>query len=134
MTLVECRPLATAATIGWRRPLVLLPGCWRAWSSAELRAVLAHEIAHVSRGDFAAQFVSQIGLALHSYHPLIHWIAGRLRLEQELAADAAAARVAGGRQSYLTHAGRPGARAAGGTFGLAGAGVHSISTHVLKEN
>jgi prepilin-type processing-associated H-X9-DG protein len=101
VTLLECESLGTAATVGWRRPIVLLPRTWRAWTADELRVVLAHEISHVSRGDFAAQLVSQVGLALHSYHPLVHWLAGRLRLEQELAADAAAARIAGGRQSYL---------------------------------
>lgn len=101
ITLVECKSLATAATTGWRHARILLPSSWRRWSSAELRAVLAHEIAHVGRGDFGAHLLAQIGLALHSYHPLVHWLVGRLRLEQELAADAAAARVAGGRQSYL---------------------------------
>jgi hypothetical protein len=41
-------------------------------------------------------------VALHFYHPLAHWLAGRLRLEQELAADAWTARLAGGNQNYLT--------------------------------
>lgn len=102
ITLVECTSLATAATVGWRHAWILLPSSWRQWSTVELRAVLAHEIAHVGRGDFGAHLVAQVGLAFHSYHPLVHWLVGRLRLEQELAADAAAARVAGGRQSYLT--------------------------------
>ncbi|HUG90195.1 MAG TPA: M56 family metallopeptidase, partial [Planctomycetaceae bacterium] len=97
----ECPQLGSAAMLGWRRPLVLLPSGWRAWSEAELRAVLAHEIAHVRRGDFAAWALAQLGLILHFYHPLVHWLAARLRLDQELAADAAAAGVAGGRQPYL---------------------------------
>ncbi len=101
IVLIECGSLATAATIGWRHARILLPSSWRQWSAAELRAVLAHEIAHVGRGDFGTHLVAQVGLALHSYHPLVHWLAGRLRLAQELAADAAAARVAGGRRSYL---------------------------------
>ena len=44
--------LATAATIGWRRPLILLPDDWHTWDEDERRAVLAHELAHVCRGDF----------------------------------------------------------------------------------
>ncbi len=44
---------------------------------------------------------AQIGLALHFYHPLAHWLASRLRLEQELAADAWGARLSGGKPSYL---------------------------------
>ncbi len=94
--------ISSAATVGWRRPLVLLPTEWTSWSEQERRSVLAHEIAHISHNDFAYWLAAQIGLLLHFYHPLVHWLASRLRLEQELAADAAAARCAGGSQSYLT--------------------------------
>ncbi len=40
-------------------------------------------------------------MALYFYHPLVHWLTARLRLEQELAADALGARFAGGRARYL---------------------------------
>ena len=98
----ETSLLATAATIGWRRPLVLLPVEWTRWTREERLAVLAHELAHVVRGDFLAWVGAQLALVLHFYHPLVHWLARRLRLEQELAADAVAARLAGGERSYLT--------------------------------
>ena len=94
--------LVTAATIGWRRPVLLLPPVWREWTEPQRRAVLAHEIAHIRSGDFLSILLGQIGLLLHFYHPLMHWLMGRLRLEQELAADAAAAAVSGGRRAYLT--------------------------------
>jgi beta-lactamase regulating signal transducer with metallopeptidase domain len=97
----ETSSLATAATIGWRKPLVLLPLEWRDWTAEQLRAVLAHEIAHIARHDFLACVLAQAGLALHFYHPLVHWLVRRLRLEQELAADAAAAMATGGRAAYL---------------------------------
>lgn len=97
----ETSALATAATIGWRKPLVLLPLEWRDWTTEQLRAVLAHEIAHIARHDFLACVLAQAGLALHFYHPLVHWLVRRLRLEQELAADAAAAMATGGRAAYL---------------------------------
>ncbi|MCH7686119.1 MAG: DUF1559 domain-containing protein [Planctomycetes bacterium] len=93
--------LVTAATLGWRRPLILLPSEWSRWNEQERRAVLAHEIAHISRNDFLAWICAQVGVVLHFYHPLVHWLAGRLRLEQELAADATAAALSGGQQRYL---------------------------------
>ena len=98
----QCDDLVTAATVGWRRPTLLLPQDWRSWTPDERQAILAHEIAHARRHDFVALLCGQAALALHFYHPLLHWLAHRLRLEQELAADAAAARISGGQRQYLT--------------------------------
>jgi beta-lactamase regulating signal transducer with metallopeptidase domain len=97
----ESDRLATAATVGWSRPVVLLPRAWREWTADQRRAVLAHELAHVARGDYLACVLAQLSVAIHFYHPLVHWLAARLRLEQELAADATAARLAGGNKLYL---------------------------------
>ena len=98
----ESGDLATAATIGWRRPVVLLPADWRSWTPEQRRAVLAHEIVHARSQDSVALLFGQLGLMLHCYHPLLHWLMNRLRLEQELAADAAAASVSGGPRQYLS--------------------------------
>ena len=92
---------ATPATIGWRRPTVLLPAQWRQWSDAELQAVLAHELAHVAGRDFAAWVVAQFAVVVHFYNPLVRWLARRLQLEQELAADAVAAASMNDSHQYL---------------------------------
>jgi beta-lactamase regulating signal transducer with metallopeptidase domain len=93
--------LSAPATIGWRRPVILLPAQWRSWTERERRAVLAHEIAHVERGDYLLWLAAQMAMTLHFYHPAVHWLVARIRLEQEFAADAVAATVAGGRRAYL---------------------------------
>jgi beta-lactamase regulating signal transducer with metallopeptidase domain len=98
----ETTRLSTPATTGWLRPMLLLPSDWRDWTDDERQAVLAHEIEHIRRNDFAAWMAAQIGVALHFYHPLVHGLGRRLRLQQELAADAAAARVVGGQRKYVT--------------------------------
>jgi formylglycine-generating enzyme required for sulfatase activity/beta-lactamase regulating signal transducer with metallopeptidase domain len=97
----QSHQLGAPATIGWRRPLVLLPPVWKGWSREERRVVLAHEVAHVARGDYPAWLLAQLSLALHFYHPIVHWLTRRLRLEQELAADVLGARLVGGRELYL---------------------------------
>jgi beta-lactamase regulating signal transducer with metallopeptidase domain len=97
----ESHHLATAATVGWTRPVILLPKAWGNWTEDQRRAVLAHELAHVARSDYLACVLAQLSLAIHFYHPLVHWLAARLRLEQELAADATAAELAGGSKNYL---------------------------------
>ncbi len=98
----QCGDLVTAATVGWLRPVILLPVDWQTWTDDQRHAVLAHEIAHARSQDFLALLCGQFGLMLHFYHPLMHWLMNRLRLEQELAADAAAASVSGGQRQYLT--------------------------------
>jgi beta-lactamase regulating signal transducer with metallopeptidase domain len=93
--------LSTAATVGWLEPVILLPADWRRWTQQERRAVLAHEMAHIVHNDYLAVLLSQVGLALHFYHPVVHWLSSRMRLEQEFAADAVAAEHAGGQREYL---------------------------------
>jgi beta-lactamase regulating signal transducer with metallopeptidase domain len=93
--LLESSELATAATTGWQRPAILLPAEWRSWTDEERRAVLAHEIAHVLSRDFLACVAAQCSLAIHFYHPLVHWLVRSLRMDLELAADATAASVIG---------------------------------------
>ena len=90
------------ATAGWLRPCILLPGDWRDWTGDERRVVLAHELAHVRRGDFPGRLVARLCLIVHFYHPVAHWLAARLRLHQELAADAWGIRLSGGRATYLS--------------------------------
>ena len=93
VALRESELLATPATIGWRRPLDYPAGRLEKLDRDECRAVLAHEIAHIARHDLPTWVAAQLALVFHFYHPLVHWLAARLRLEQELAADAAAAQL-----------------------------------------
>ena len=93
--------VGTAATFGWRRPVILLANDWPTWEPSERQAVLAHELAHVRRRDYLTSLFATLCRAAHFYHPLVRWLASRLRLHQELAADAMAATISGGRAGYL---------------------------------
>ncbi|MCA9186785.1 MAG: M56 family metallopeptidase [Pirellulaceae bacterium] len=96
------RHIDGAATVGWLRAVILLPEDGKSWTDRELRVVLAHELAHVQRRDFFHWIVAQLPLLLNFYHPWAHWFASRLRLEQELAADALAAQLFVRRDDYLS--------------------------------
>ena len=63
--------------------------------------MLAHELAHIVRGDYATGLLARLAVVLNYYHPLVRWMAARLRLQQEQAADALGARFAGGPTRYL---------------------------------
>ncbi len=73
--------------VGWCRPLVLLPVGWQLWPRDHLRAALAHELAHILRGDVTWQLLARLACALYWVNPLIWLAAWRMRVERELACD-----------------------------------------------
>jgi uncharacterized protein (TIGR03435 family) len=88
----ESRHVTSPATVGIIRPAVLLPVDWRAWDSAKLDAVLAHERSHIRRRDPAVQFVSAIHRALLWASPA-SWLLHRsiVRAAEEVSDDDAVA-------------------------------------------
>jgi ankyrin repeat protein/beta-lactamase regulating signal transducer with metallopeptidase domain len=74
-------------TLGLWRPAVIVPVEARAWSAAERRAVLLHELAHVARWDWPVQLMARFACALYWFNPLA-WVAcRRLLVEAERACD-----------------------------------------------
>jgi TonB family protein len=66
---------------------VMLPASAAGWSDDRTRAVLAHELAHVRRGDWMVHVLAELCCAIYWFHPLF-WIAkSRLCRESEQAAD-----------------------------------------------
>ena len=81
-------------TWGLARPKILLPAEAPGWPDHCRRIVLRHELAHISRGDWAWQIAAAVLRALYWFNPLV-WIAcRRLRQESERACDDAV--LAGG--------------------------------------
>lgn len=74
-------------TAGILKPAVFLPRDASDWPEERRRAVLLHEIAHVRRGDAAAQVIARLALAVYWWNPL-EWFAWREFIqERERAAD-----------------------------------------------
>jgi TonB family protein len=93
----------TPMTWGVRRPRVLLPSRATEWPRQRLTAVLAHEFAHVLRGDWAVHLLAQIVCAIYWFHPLF-WIAERaLGRESEQAADDQALGAGVDARDYASH-------------------------------
>ena len=90
-------------TWGWRRARILLPAVADEWSDDQIRIVLAHELAHIARGDWVAQLAAEVLRAIYWFNPVL-WIAcRRLRVESECACDdAVLARGVEGSE-YATH-------------------------------
>ena len=98
--LVQSNLTSSAAVFGWRSPIILFPDDWRCWSRDELRAVLAHELAHIARRDFVWRLIATVAVTVHVFNPIVHLLVRQLIYTQELAADARASRVVG-RARYL---------------------------------
>jgi beta-lactamase regulating signal transducer with metallopeptidase domain len=98
---LECSWLQAPAVIGWVRPIVLLPvSALTGLSQEQLRAVIAHELAHIRRLDCFVNLFQILAEALLFYHPAIWWLNRRIRAERELCCDEIAVLVAGNRLEY----------------------------------
>jgi beta-lactamase regulating signal transducer with metallopeptidase domain len=82
--------------LGLLRPEVLLPRkALETLSSQEQRMALAHELAHLRRGDLWLGWVPALAQALFFFHPLVRRACREYALAREEACDAAALQATG---------------------------------------
>jgi TonB family protein len=75
------------ATVGVRRPVILMPRAVILMSSAVQRAILCHELLHVKRRDWLHTIAEEIWCAILWFHPAARVIASRLSLAREMVVD-----------------------------------------------
>ncbi len=80
---------AAPVTIGWLRPILLLPDYWPTWPAAKLEAVLLHEQEHIRRRDPLVQWMALLNRCVFWFHPLAWWLERKLAALAEEACDAA---------------------------------------------
>lgn len=99
---VRCSARASVPMLlGWRRPLILLPtGTASALTPGQLRAVLAHELAHVRRRDYLANLILMIAEVLLFHHPAARWVGRRIRTEREYCCDDVAVTIEKDKGAY----------------------------------
>ncbi|MFN2416384.1 MAG: M56 family metallopeptidase [Pyrinomonadaceae bacterium] len=84
------------AVVGHLRPVILIPaGALLGLTPRQLEAVLAHELAHVRRYDYAVNLLQTAAETLLFYHPAAWWLSRRVRAEREHACDDAAVEATG---------------------------------------
>jgi beta-lactamase regulating signal transducer with metallopeptidase domain/predicted flap endonuclease-1-like 5' DNA nuclease len=97
----ESLHLDAPAVLGWFRPVVFLPlSALTGLTEAQLRAVIAHELAHIRRFD---AFVNVFQVAVETllfYHPGVWWLNKRIRAERENCCDDVASSVCGNPAEY----------------------------------
>lgn len=98
---LECAWLDAPAVIGWFRPVILLPvTALTGLTEEQLRAVIAHELAHIRRLDAFVNLFQILVETLLFYHPAMWWLNRRIRAERELCCDEIAVSLTGNRLDY----------------------------------
>jgi BlaR1 peptidase M56 len=70
--------------------VILLPADYDQWTKAKREAVVAHEEAHIARGDFFVQLAASIHCSLFWFSPFAWWLQSKLGELAETASDEAA--------------------------------------------
>jgi beta-lactamase regulating signal transducer with metallopeptidase domain len=96
----ESALVSTPMTIGLRAQKILLPMDWSIWPEDKVRAVMAHELAHVERRDAITSFAAHLNRCLFWFHPLAWWLQRQLALTAEQACDDAGVRALGESRKY----------------------------------
>src|SRR6185295_16966297 len=98
---VESALVDVPTVVGWLRPAILLPvAALASLTPAQVEAILAHELAHIRRHDYALNVLQTIAETLLFYHPAIWWVSNRIRAEREHCCDEIAVAVCGDPISY----------------------------------
>ncbi len=93
--------LGQPVTFGVRRPVVLLPASMKALPEPVQRAVLAHELWHVKRRDWAWILVEECVRSVLWFHPAIWYLVSRIQLSREEVVDELTVLVVSSRRNYL---------------------------------
>jgi len=87
--IAESADISSPVTFDADETWILLPPGWRLWSEAKLRAVLAHEMAHVQRDDARSLFLASLATCLFWFNPLSWFLQRQLAALAEEACDEA---------------------------------------------
>lgn len=108
---------AGPAVLGFRKPVILLPGWLLTAPSADQRMIVAHELEHFRARDPLVLLLGAAAVVLLPWHPMMWWMASRLRLTTELDCDRRVLRRGADRLSYSRLLIRVAARRSGMHFG-----------------
>ncbi len=93
--------VAVPLTAGWLRPVILFPASLLSGlPSGQIEALLAHELAHIRRMDYAVNLLQTALETLLFYHPAVWWTGRIIRQEREYACDDATVAACGDAGGY----------------------------------
>lgn len=88
--------VSDALTLRHFKPVILLPiGILNALSTAEVEAILLHELAHIRRWDYLVNCFQLVLEVLYFYHPAVWWMGRQVREAREHCCDDLALNLGG---------------------------------------
>ena len=80
--------------VGWLKPVILWPtAALHGMTPQDVEAIIAHELAHIRRGDVLINLLQACIEVLFFHHPAAWWISAQIRAEREYCADDLAVRM-----------------------------------------
>ncbi len=93
--------ISVPGVVGFVWPTLLLPASMVSGVPADdLRAIFAHELAHVRRFDYLVNFYQMVVEAIFFFNPAIWWISRQVRFEREACCDKAGVAATGQKMRY----------------------------------
>ncbi len=94
--IVESALVDAPSVIGAMRPIIFLPvTALTSLTPHQIEALIAHELAHIRRRDYAVNIAQTVAEALLFFHPAVWWISARIRQEREHCCDDVAVKTCG---------------------------------------
>lgn len=93
--------LSGPVAMGVLWPAIILPASLLSGTTPDsIRAIIAHELAHIRRHDYLVNLGQMLVETLLFFNPAVWWISRQVRVEREACCDAEAARLIGDEIEY----------------------------------
>jgi len=100
---LESAVVRAPAVMGWLRPVLLIPASMSTGLTiAQLETILAHELAHIRRHDYAVNLLQSVIETVLFYHPAVWMVSSRIREEREHCCDDLAVGMSGNARVYAS--------------------------------
>ena len=99
--LAESALIAVPMTLGWLKPLILLPiGTINSMTVGQVEAILAHELAHIAGRDYLLNIVQSVLEIIFYFNPAVWFISATIRAERENRCDDIAVKLSNNALTY----------------------------------
>jgi bla regulator protein BlaR1 len=100
--LLESALIKVPVTVGWLKPVILLPiGLLAQLPADQVESILLHELAHISRRDYLFNLAQNVVDTLFFFNPALLWVSSLIRMERENCCDDVAIRETRSRRQLI---------------------------------